>query len=286
MTGLLGSTVLEVATGLTFVYLLLAIFCTTVNEWIAALFHTRGNMLRQGILQLLDPDGTGAKGSMITEFYSHPLIRALMRDGHHPPYIPARSFAKAIMDLATPGQPGSITFEQLEDGIKKDLPEGSLRSSLLAVIQGADRHIEGAQHAIETWYNDAMERVSGWYKRRTQLWTVLVALAITLAANADTVHIARRLWMEPALRSGFVSTAAAQIPNGAKITDQVAAQALEPIVGWTAESPKDAMGWFERIIGWIFTVVAVSLGAPFWFDVLNRFVNVRSAGKSPGERPK
>jgi hypothetical protein len=34
------------------------------------------------------------------------------------------------------------------------------------------------------------------------------------------------------------------------------------------------------------TAFAVSLGAPFWFDLLNRFMNIRSAGKSPDEKPK
>jgi hypothetical protein len=44
--------------------------------------------------------------------------------------------------------------------------------------------------------------------------------------------------------------------------------------------------WFERIIGWLLTIFAISLGAPFWFDVLNRFMNLRSAGKSPEEKGK
>jgi hypothetical protein len=39
-------------------------------------------------------------------------------------------------------------------------------------------------------------------------------------------------------------------------------------------------------VGWALTTVAVSLGAPFWFDTLNRFMNLRSSGKSPDEDPK
>jgi hypothetical protein len=32
--------------------------------------------------------------------------------------------------------------------------------------------------------------------------------------------------------------------------------------------------------------IAVSLGAPIWFDFLNKFVNVRASGKAPEGGPK
>ena len=186
MNGLLGSAVLEVAIGLALIYLLLAVFCASANEWIAALLHTRAGMLRQGIVQLLHGD------LFAEQFYAHPLIRALVKDGEHPPYLPARTFARAVMDIATPLHAGSITFEQLEEGIKA-LPDSGARASLLAVMQSAGGRLEDAQRAIEGWYNDGMDRVSGWYRSRTQLWTALVAAAITIAANADTIRIQRAI---------------------------------------------------------------------------------------------
>jgi hypothetical protein len=36
------------------------------------------------------------------------------------------------------------------------------------------------------------------------------------------------------------------------------------------------------LAGWLITALAASLGAPFWFDLLGRFINVRNAGKVPG----
>jgi hypothetical protein len=32
-------------------------------------------------------------------------------------------------------------------------------------------------------------------------------------------------------------------------------------------------------VGWLITALAVSLGAPFWFDMLNKFIVVRSTVK-------
>ncbi|MGH7962279.1 MAG: hypothetical protein ACRERD_10730 [Candidatus Binatia bacterium] len=39
--------------------------------------------------------------------------------------------------------------------------------------------------------------------------------------------------------------------------------------------------WFLKIVGWLITGVAVSIGAPFWFDLLNKLVDFRGAGKRP-----
>jgi hypothetical protein len=35
--------------------------------------------------------------------------------------------------------------------------------------------------------------------------------------------------------------------------------------------------------GWIVTILAIGLGAPFWFDLLNRFMNLRNAGRASDE---
>jgi hypothetical protein len=59
---------------------------------------------------------------------------------------------------------------------------------------------------------------------------------------------------------------------------------LGQLLGWHGPI-RDNLRW-DTLLGWILTVLALSLGAPFWFDVLNKFMNVRYAGKSPDERSK
>lgn len=39
-----------------------------------------------------------------------------------------------------------------------------------------------------------------------------------------------------------------------------------------------------HLFGWTISFLAISLGAPFWFDVLNRFMNLRNAGRAPDEK--
>ena len=96
--GLFNSTVLDVATGLVFVYLLLSVFCTTVNEWISGVLQTRSKTLMKGITGLLD-NQPFKEGTFLGAFYKHPVIVGTMQDGAHPSYLSSRAFAVALTDL-------------------------------------------------------------------------------------------------------------------------------------------------------------------------------------------
>jgi hypothetical protein len=312
MSGIFGSTVLDVAIGLVFVYLLLGILCTSANEMLAATTKSRAKLLRDGILQLIgnQPTSTTEKPqAFFDDFYKHALVRAMMRANQLPAYLPSRLFATVVIDNLTKNRSGSATFQDLENGLAS-LPDGDVKQALLALMQRAGDDLESAQQAIEGWFEDAMDRVSGWYKRRTQIWTVAVAIAITVLANADTIHIAKRLWQDPVLRGAIVEeaksraqkprpTISVEYPNpddptnptvSANEGDRVSPEEralLGQVLGWQGSlRDNNPWDWFERILGWILTVLAISLGAPFWFDLLNKFVNIRSTGKAPDESAK
>lgn len=287
--GLLNSTVLEWAIGIIFVYLLLAIVCTTINEWVAGLSALRSKTLAKAIHQLLDQQpGTDPTKSFLEEFYAHPLISGMMTPGKqpanaHPAYLQARTFATTIMDLATTGKPGSITFADLESGVKK-LPDGDVKKSLLALIQNASNDLDAAQRNIERWYDDTMERASGWYKRRTQLITVIIAALLTIGTNADTVRIGHILWTNGTIRSMLVESSKTRMDISAASKNEL--DNISFLLGWSNQNFTDLKGWLSRLMGWFLTTTAVSLGSPFWFDLLNKFMNFRNAGKKPDDTPK
>jgi hypothetical protein len=313
--GLLNSTVLDWVIGIVFVYLLLAILSTTINEWIAGITSVRAKTLEKGIAQLLDEQPRNADGSappFLKLFYSHPLISGMLTPGKtdsdaHPSYLPSRTFATAVMDLATQGVQGSITFAQLESGAK-NMPDGDVKTALLALLQNANGDLTRAQKNIEEWYDDTMQRVSGWYKRRTQVVTFWIAILLTLGTNADTIRFAQKLWVNPTLRATIVERAKAKTTTetgkeAAARTESVQykpddplhphfrgidnddVKALTPLLGWTEDDLNDLLNhprqWPKRLLGWALSIVAISLGAPFWFDMLNKLMNIRNAGKKP-----
>lgn len=204
------------------------------------------------------------------------------------------------------------------------LPESNLRQDVLQYLDVVQVNLTTLRKNVETWYDNAMDRVSGVYKRRTQVWLVFIAFAVTLLIGADTLRIITTLSTNTALRtllvdeaSRTVSTTTAPIttpttpatatvranptstagvgtvtppaasPNqGAPVVwSQLAQESqLFGYGGWPASGdPRMQLGWIVRkVAGLLLTGFAVALGAPFWFDVLMKIVNLRSTGKLPG----
>jgi hypothetical protein len=148
-----------------------------------------------------------------------------------------------------------------------------------------------------------MDRVSGWYKRRTQIALTVIALIVTLLANADALQIGRSLWNDDAVRAAVVAQAQQAVskgqatPDGGKDASQAAetlsqqvsdVKSLELPLGWSTD-PKDPR-WFDsgwgaagKVLGLITTTLALTLGAPFWFDLLGRVSRLRTTGKPERE---
>jgi hypothetical protein len=283
-----NSEIIDVAIGMVFIYVLLALISSAVNEWITSLSRLRSKNLEAGIRNLLnDPEGN----ALAKKMYEHPLISGLARQKGRPSYIPARSFTRALFDIIAPADPDGKPAV-LEDIRKKiaDLPDHKLQRSLLILIDDAGDNLQQARKNVEEWFDDAMDRVAGWFKRKTQLIIFLVALLVSVVTNADTFTLANAFWQDDALRQAVASSAVEyqeQNPGETtdpaekitKITEQM--QALQIPVGWEQPLPATFKEWLMKILGLLFTTAAVSLGAPFWFDVLSKVSNLRGSGKLP-----
>jgi hypothetical protein len=285
----------DVALGLIFVYLVLSFVCTALNETVASLFAWRADTLREGIANLLGSDEERRR------LYDHPLVSGLIRqksrwwhrDQRYPSYIPANVFATAILNPAREGVAAVRTVE----GALADLPDGKPKQAMQMLWEQAGGDANRFRASLETWYDEAMSRVSGWYRRRVQFWLWVWALAVTVGLHADTIEIAKVLWTDDATRDAVVARAqqAAGTPltetNLSGVADNVRElEALEIPIGWASAFPPGDFAHDVWIVvlnafGLLITAVALTLGAPFWFDLLKKVANVRSAGKAPTERP-
>lgn len=300
-----GSTILDVAIGMVFVYLLVSLICSALNELIEAKLKNRSKDLERGIKSLLgDP-------ALAASLYSHPLIKALYLNGEKPSYIPSRTFSLALWNLATYAQDGgnaALAVTRSLPEIRKTvagLADSRLRQALLTLMDEAGDDLERARTNVEHWYDDAMDRVSGWYKRRTQ-W-ILFGLGVGFAVflNLDSVQMANQLYRDAPRRDAIVSAAqgyAAASERAGHLDDQgleknyARLRDLGFSMGWSRNdfpaAGSDAATWLGvillKLIGLLATALAISLGAPFWFDVLNKFMVVRSTIKpqeKSGETP-
>ena len=82
MTSILSSGIVEVAIGLAFVYLLLSLLCSVVNEWIAGILGSRAYNLEKGINSLFTDGKLRNNISIAAAIYDHGLIQSLYTASH------------------------------------------------------------------------------------------------------------------------------------------------------------------------------------------------------------
>jgi hypothetical protein len=325
-----GSIILDTAIGVALVYLFLSLVDSTVTEFIAGVFGLRAKNLEQGIRSLLSEHDQPEE--ITKEFFNHPLIKNLSQDGKiKPSYISSRTFALALKDVvfnkASENGSGGAAKSVSDMRAKLGESDGRLSKGLIGnvhILLNAAGEDEGEfQHNIEKWFEESMDRVSGWYRRQTRLIAFGVGMLVAVLLNVDSIHLVQSLYRDSNLRLGLVASAeniAKQAPynqfaqtinqppvpssanNGTGVLSSAAETTVGQInyelekiqfpIGWTKASGnkdeiqtgKDAYGWFFTLIGWLITAIAVSLGAPFWFDTLSKLI--RLAGVKPAESQK
>lgn len=334
-----GSGVLEVAIGLIFVFLLFSTICAAIREGIETFAKTRAAYLERGLRELLhDRDGVG----LAKKFYEHPLIYSLYTAGQYvpgsraekpglfpsgrtlPSYIPAKNFAAAMIDIAARGSLPDLAANQQKDkglsssiltadmlriGITKMENERVARA-LLNALDLAQDDLNKARLNLESWFDAGMDRVSGWYKRSTQIIVFFIAFGIAAILNVDAIGIANFLYNNDNARIAILQKANDAISEngrapGTAIQEGDRARTtlgeLDLPIGWPDKiDVPDDFGWNRPtwdwlthgiphgmlvFAGWLLTAFAATLGAPFWFDTLNKIMVIRSTVK-PYEKSK
>ncbi len=294
-----GSEILDVAIGLIMVFLVLSLICSSAREAVETVFKHRAKDLERGIREML---GQVDGAQLTSEFYKQPLINGLFkgpynpnRPGDLPSYIPSQTFALAVISITKK----LSNKAELSDAIAS-LPEGSnLKGALTPLLVAAEGNATRFRQNLENWYDASMDRVSGWYKRRTQIIIALFGFTIAAVLNVNTISIVRYLNTNQTARSVLIAEAQRAAKNSPEVNQGDAMTFLTRQgglpVGWLFRPEQNQTGvdfmrdwrrapttphdWLLKFIGILFTGFAISLGAPFWFDVLNRVMVIRSTVK-------
>ncbi|MBA3266959.1 MAG: hypothetical protein H0T70_01690 [Acidimicrobiia bacterium] len=215
---------------------------------------------------------------------------------------------------AVPGtEPAPRTPDDVARAIAAELErvcDPDLKTSMQTLWRAASENVVTFRAGVEEWFNDTMDRAAGWYKRLAQTMALVLGLIIAVTLNVDTVHVSQRLWSDGPLRSAVLeqvkklppptttTTVARQPPTGAPETEAPAAPApdlgaqvgsiqddlsqinsLQLPLGWgEGQRPHGRGSWGVAVLGWVLTALALSLGAPFWFDLLNKVTSLRGGG--------
>jgi hypothetical protein len=302
--------IIQVAVGIMFVWILLALITSQIQDWVAQLFKWKANLLEQTIQGLLSGDE-----ALKAKFYSHPLIQGLHTDNgkRKPGGIPSDKFALVLMDVfMKAGSEKSLfneaepTFEKLQKSISgmRALTDDSTVTKLAATmdtllldvketVKKSDAGIAATRERLESWFDDSMDRLRGAYVRRMQSIAIIIGILLAAALNVDTLAIVNTLWNDPAARAALVEQAN-QLPDSTGTTPAPGTTTQEDIlkaienlqglslpIGWSQDTlPKTQDDWVSKIIGLLISGVAAAQGAPFWFDIMKKLLN-KGGGSAP-----
>jgi hypothetical protein len=312
------SAVTNMFIGICLTFASVALLVSTVTEGLASLLKLRASTLLDGLKSLLNAqtppsrlrrllppifrtlpalpaDGGKPSAQILYDLLNHAAINprgpgncAKASAAGAPSYIPASHFAAALLDVVCKDYPH--TLDGLSEAID-NIPDKQLKQLLQGIRARSGQDIHKMQSDIASWFDSAMNQVSGDYKRYAQLWTFLIALVLAALFNIDAIAIVHALLTQPAL-AGSIQVTAADV---SQTPDMAAIKAYGLPIGWT--SPQTTLGaflgagWdevlnqpllaFNHVAGWFIMATASLFGAPFWFDTLQRFVQLRGTGDKP-----
>lgn len=335
---------------------------------------------------LLNAQSTDVK--LYERLYKNPIIKNFRQNVYFnkPSYISPQNFStllvEEIKNLKQSNRSKTATFQLVEDTLMefKDRIDNEAVDILKFHLNEAAGDLDVFKSRLEKWFNDSMDRVSGWYKRNTQFILLLLGLLLSVVMNIDTIEIVNYLSKnkQAAEKLAEMGVAAASSTRYSVSDSLIANEVLDSLkadlhrtntllgLGWgdyvasdsifmagclkhkrallnahtknkdsaekiwladttaisnqsnmTVPQKQARIAWFllkrdslvtqyqfkllysddrfvpglqasyiwhrlknpEKLVGFFISIIAIGLGAPFWFDLLNRLVNIRSAGK-------
>ncbi len=305
----MGSPIIEVGIGLLFIFLLMSILVSQINNIIKNRLNVRGAYYQQELTRLLqDP-------VIRDRLFNHPAIGlADINENDAIKRITAEKLADVLVDLLagngeTLEQLENLTNSPLVNRVLDAIDNPDLRARLEQVLMAA-RSLPDVRLKLIDWFDGTLNRAGELYKRRMAFFSLVAGALLAVLLNVDTIYIGQSLWDDPVLRQTTVDAASVAIeqidpnaplpetpgedittasrtfntlmelrlPMGWYVQDLSGTSPESPLWGdsrnlwnfWPANNAEWLSLLVTKIIGIALTTLAVMQGAPFWFDLLRR----------------
>lgn len=403
-----NNNILLLLISLVFIYAVLSILVSILTEAWNHRSKIRGIFLKDSIYKMLKDPLNKDYGYL---FYNHITISGLKSAPDKlPHYISSRMFAEVLIDIIAQqaihnrkvqvilDETGNKQYQLDTTEVSSDIikrfqlglntmntsPFTDLLQSFLDKSKNESSENEGdyskLKAHIEQWFNDYMDRVSGWYKTKQQRKFLVVGFVVAISLNVDSLHLLKVLSLDDNLKDRLVASAEQTVDNlkkdstmrsdlgfllqstaivkskddvnytafdsidaakiqrmihkldsSSRIKNGIAKKEIRQLdsainmvaelnipIGWSrtvapaswwsgnnkqakevsfsiaqnSKNPglidymahRNSWSWgnfFKYLLGIAISGVSLSFGAPFWFDILTKFVNVRRSGKIP-----
>jgi hypothetical protein len=313
---------LQVVIGLVFVMLLLSLFATTIMELLAAGLSLRGKNLEKALKNMLA--SKDAEKKLFKEFKDNALYKQLSQKywgkQYSPSYMSSDAFQSILFNVILEGQGMEKLSKKLEDVKDENLKQvlkqflEDANYDLHTFKRRIQKWYEDVMDRAGGWYKRSTQKI---------LVLIGILIAIIFNADAIAIYQRlesdpKALKEVVTMAESFVekdSTIYTYYYEGdsivlnkepVRVADEASAERFQnaldqaklmvnqelasiraPLgMGWSYFDYKNAKwtDWAMKLLGWVVTALAISLGAPFWFDLLRKLVNIRSSGRqSPNE---
>jgi hypothetical protein len=284
------------------VFFVFSVLVSTVTEIFNTARNRRAKCLWGGIDRLLGKDEIGS--ALTAALRRHPAIASLASsDDDRASYLPSPVFAAALVDTLV----GLRKHETVQSpyGIGEAIAALPEEVHVGGVLRFLWRQANGDAALFErnlaAYFDQLMDRVSGWYKRGAQRRCFVAGLLCAIVLNIDAVHVARALWNDPHLAEQVAGDGERVLvsyqpnrPPDAPPDKKVAAVghglAAELPIGWPARWYRDMhrptpldlaaeVTW--AAVGFLVMACTCLIGAPLWFQLLSTLLPFRLAGAVP-----
>jgi hypothetical protein len=306
----------DVAIGLTLVYLGASLFVTIINEYLAQVLSLRGRTLAKNLFQLINDQGLRDQLAKVPALSGFLGPRGLFGPaGKVSSYVDPQMLAQMLIGTVRNDNPAVSSGGGLVQSIQS-LPQSALKDQLLALAHSTTDNVEKYVQEVSKWLDTSLTMLGESYKRWLQVISFGLGLVVAVALNLDTVQITTRLYQDKEAREAMAAlaeqVAGPKVQEGMKKClektepDRKKDETCKPIsglvdavlkrnqtlgqlpIGWKSWTELQVglpsfsnTDWLARWAGWFLTALALALGAPFWFDLLSKLVNVRYGMRKP-----
>jgi hypothetical protein len=279
---------LDVVIGMVIVFLAVSLICSSVNELLSSALSLRANTLKDALDSLLGSE-------LARTVLDHSVIPAAPKGGpKSPAYIEPALFASALLDTVMPSHPAAAQTAEAPGALPAAsalLARSPANGAIGAFVRAAGDDYKLLHQQVSEWYDAYMDRVSGAYKRNTQAVIAVIAICVVGILNVDSFKVYKQLTNQGVVAAALAAKGDALLKSGQQQAPTTLGEAADNVnvriaalpvpIGWHRDDFVNP--WWQKVVGLLVTMVAASLGAPFWFDALSKLANLRSVGAKPGD---
>ena len=292
------SQALEVVIGLIFIYYVLGSIVSLITQWINEFLETRGKALERYLVKIVGdkkiedlvklPQLQSLRPIRYKNIFS---VFASVTEPKRIEKIPVATLVDAYFDLAGLTANKELNLAQLAELVDK-LPDSEGKQAFIKWINQGVTNIDDLRKRTTAYFTGLMEQAAATFTSNARSFVIMLSIAVTVLFGTDSIQLAKTLWTTAELRA--LTVAKAEMVVQEEGTDATVDDLIKELgdvtikIGWwQTEHPAagaDAMTWVSfvllKIVGLSLTVVAVSQGSSFWYDLLKKITSPTTSTSS------